>query len=69
MILLNFDFSKTVYYMLKLYNTIVGNISEFHPIDAKNVRMYVCGPTVYNRIHIGNARSVIVFDVLFRLMR
>ena len=55
--------------MLKLYNTIVGNISEFHPIDAKNVRMYVCGPTVYNRIHIGNARSVIVFDVLFRLMR
>ncbi|MGC1369914.1 MAG: cysteine--tRNA ligase [Methylovirgula sp.] len=42
---------------------------EFAPIDARNVRMYVCGPTVYDHAHIGNARPLIVFDVLFRLLR
>jgi cysteinyl-tRNA synthetase len=39
------------------------------PIDPSNVRMYVCGPTVYDRAHLGNARPVVVFDVLFRLLR
>lgn len=42
---------------------------DFVPIDPENVRMYVCGPTVYDRAHIGNARPVIVFDVLYRLLR
>ncbi len=41
----------------------------FTPIDPDNVRMYVCGPTVYDRAHLGNARPVIVFDVLYRLLR
>jgi cysteinyl-tRNA synthetase len=55
--------------VLKLYNTLTRDKVEFKPIDADNVRMYVCGPTVYDFAHIGNARPVIVFDVLFRLLR
>ncbi|MGD9650715.1 MAG: cysteine--tRNA ligase, partial [Dongiaceae bacterium] len=54
---------------LKLYNTLTRQKEEFKPIDPKNVRMYVCGPTVYDYAHVGNARPVIVFDVLFRLLR
>ncbi|MEQ6203775.1 cysteine--tRNA ligase [Sulfitobacter sp. HNIBRBA2951] len=54
---------------LKLHNTKTRKREEFVPIDPKNVRMYVCGPTVYDRAHLGNARPVIVFDVLFRLLR
>ena len=54
---------------LRLFNTLTKSKDEFAPIDAKNVRMYVCGPTVYDFAHIGNARPVIVFDVLFRLLR
>lgn len=54
---------------LKLYNTLTRSKEEFRPIDDKNVRMYVCGPTVYDFAHIGNARPVIVFDVLFRLLK
>src|SRR5437868_3685373 len=54
---------------LKLYNTLTRQKAEFVPIDPNNVRMYVCGPTVYDYAHIGNARPVIVFDVLFRLLR
>ncbi|HEV7317063.1 MAG TPA: cysteine--tRNA ligase [Ensifer sp.] len=54
---------------LKLYNTLTREKVEFRPIDPNNVRMYVCGPTVYDYAHIGNARPVIVFDVLFRLLR
>ncbi len=54
---------------LKLYNTLTRQKAEFVPIDRNNVRMYVCGPTVYDYAHIGNARPVIVFDVLFRLLR
>lgn len=54
---------------LKLYNTLTREKVEFKPIDPNNVRMYVCGPTVYDYAHIGNARPVIVFDVLFRLLR
>ncbi|UXS00673.1 cysteine--tRNA ligase [Agrobacterium tumefaciens] len=54
---------------LKLYNTLTREKAEFTPIDANNVRMYVCGPTVYDFAHIGNARPVIVFDVLYRALR
>jgi cysteinyl-tRNA synthetase len=55
--------------MLKLYNTLTRSKEVFTPIDPANVRMYVCGPTVYDFAHIGNARPVIVFDVLYRLLR
>ena len=54
---------------LRLYNTLTRSKDDFRPIDPENVRMYVCGPTVYDYAHIGNARPVIVFDVLFRLLR
>ena len=54
---------------LTLYNTLTRTKQAFTPLDANNVRMYVCGPTVYDFAHIGNARPVIVFDVLFRLLR
>ena len=54
---------------LRLYDTLTRTRRPFVPIDPKNVRMYVCGPTVYDFAHIGNARPVIVFDVLFRLLR
>lgn len=54
---------------LKLYDTLTREKRAFTPIDRNRVRMYVCGPTVYDFAHIGNARPVIVFDVLFRLLR
>jgi cysteinyl-tRNA synthetase len=54
---------------LRLYNTLTRRKEDFRPLDEKNVRMYVCGPTVYDRIHIGNARPFVVFDVLYRLLR
>jgi cysteinyl-tRNA synthetase len=54
---------------LRLYDTLTREKRPFVPLDRKNVRMYVCGPTVYDFAHIGNARPVIVFDVLFRLLR
>src|SRR6202166_91742 len=54
---------------LKLYDTLSREKRLFEPLDPANVRMYVCGPTVYDFAHIGNARPVIVFDVLFRLLR
>jgi cysteinyl-tRNA synthetase len=54
---------------LRLYNTLTRKKEPFQPLDKGNVRMYVCGPTVYDFAHIGNARPVIVFDVLFRLLR
>jgi len=54
---------------IRLTNTATRKKEEFIPLDPENVRMYVCGPTVYDRAHIGNARPVIVFDVLFRLLR
>lgn len=52
-----------------LNNTLTRLKEEFKPLDASNVRMYVCGPTVYDRPHLGNARSVVVYDVLYRLLR
>ncbi|MEQ1612126.1 MAG: cysteine--tRNA ligase, partial [Hyphomicrobiaceae bacterium] len=54
---------------LTLYNTLTRTKAAFTPRDAANVRMYVCGPTVYDFAHIGNARPIIVFDLLFRLLR
>ena len=54
---------------LEVYNTKSRTKERFEPIDAQNVRLYVCGPTVYDYAHIGNARPVVVFDVLFRLLR
>src|SRR5277367_1177793 len=54
---------------LKLYNTLTRTKEDFVSFDPKAVRLYVCGPTVYDFAHIGNARPVIVFDVLFRLLR
>jgi cysteinyl-tRNA synthetase len=55
--------------VLRLYNTLTRNKEAFRPLDPANVRVYVCGPTVYDFAHIGNARPVIVFDVLYRLLR
>ena len=55
--------------VIKLHNTMTRKKEVFTPIDAQNVRMYLCGPTVYDRAHLGNARPVIVFDVLNRLLR
>jgi cysteinyl-tRNA synthetase len=54
---------------MRLYDTMTKEKRPFTPLDPNNVRMYVCGPTVYDFAHIGNARPVIVFDVLFRLLR
>jgi cysteinyl-tRNA synthetase len=54
---------------LRLFNTLTKTKEDFAPLDPANVRMYVCGPTVYDFAHIGNARPAIVFDMLFRLLR
>ncbi len=54
---------------IRLHNTRTRKKDDFVPIDERKVRMYVCGPTVYDRAHLGNARPVVVFDVLYRLLR
>ncbi len=54
---------------ITLYNTLTRDKQELAPIDSDNVRMYVCGPTVYDFAHIGNARPIIVFDTLFKLLK
>ena len=54
---------------IRLHNTKTRKKEVFEPIDPKDVRIYLCGPTVYDRAHLGNARNVIMFDVLFRLLR
>lgn len=54
---------------IRLHNTKTRTKEVFVPLDPQNVRMYLCGPTVYDRAHLGNARPVVVFDVLFRLLR
>ena len=54
---------------LQIHNTLSGKKEVFTPLDPNRVTMYVCGPTVYNYVHIGNARPVVVFDLLFRLLR
>jgi cysteinyl-tRNA synthetase len=54
---------------LRLHNTLSGRVEEFVPLDAGKVRMYVCGVTVYDRSHIGHARALVTFDVLYRYLR
>ena len=54
---------------MKFYNTLTNQTEEFKPIESGKVKMYVCGPTVYNYIHIGNARPIVVFDILARYFR
>ncbi|MDR1476247.1 MAG: cysteine--tRNA ligase [Holosporales bacterium] len=54
---------------LRLRNTLSGKKEEFVPIDQETIRMYVCGPTVYSRAHLGNARSAVVFDILYRSLK
>lgn len=54
---------------LILYNSLTNQLEQFVPIDANNVRMYACGPTVYDTPHIGNARPIVIFDILFRLLQ
>ena len=53
---------------IKLHNTLIRKKQTFVPLDENNVRLYLCGPTVYDRAHLGNARNVIMFDVLYRLL-
>ena len=52
---------------VKIYNSLTNKIEDFHPLHENKVTMYVCGPTVYNYVHIGNMRPVVVFDILRRL--
>ena len=54
---------------MKFYNTLTNKLEEFIPVEEKKVKMYVCGPTVYNYIHIGNARPIVVFDILARYFK
>ena len=54
---------------LRLYNTMTRRKDDFAPIDPNHVRVYACGPTVYDRLHIGNGRMLVVFDLLFRVLR
>ena len=54
---------------LVVYNTLTRRKDAFEPLDPTNVRMYVCGPTVYDFAHVGNARPIVVFDTLCRLLR
>jgi cysteinyl-tRNA synthetase len=53
---------------MKFYNTLSGTLQNFIPINKKQIKMYVCGPTVYDRPHLGNARSVVIYDVLYRFL-
>ncbi|HCV87802.1 MAG TPA: cysteine--tRNA ligase, partial [Alphaproteobacteria bacterium] len=55
--------------VLRLHNTLTRSKDEFVPLDPAHIRVYACGPTVYDRIHVGNARPIVVFDVLVRLLR
>ncbi len=54
---------------MQIFNTLSGLKEEFKPIDASNVRMYVCGPTVYDHAHLGNIKTPVIFDILYRLLR
>ena len=54
---------------IKLTNSLTKKKELFRPIDIKNIRMYACGPTVYDNPHVGNARTLVVFDILFRILK
>ena len=54
---------------LSLHNTLERKKQAFVPLDENHIRIYACGPTVYDRIHVGNARPVVMFDLLVRLLR
>ena len=62
---MNFSFPD-YYFMIKIYDTMSRDLREFVPIEDGKVKMYVCGPTVYNYIHVGNARSTVAFDTIRR---
>ena len=62
---MNFSFPD-YYFMIKIYDTMSRDLREFVPITKGEVLMYVCGPTVYNYIHVGNARSTVAFDTIRR---
>jgi cysteinyl-tRNA synthetase len=53
---------------IKIFDTLKGDLVDFEPIEKNHVRMYVCGPTIYNLIHVGNARPMIVFDAFRRFL-
>ena len=54
---------------LKIFNTLSGKKEEFNPLNTSHIKIYACGPTVYNFAHIGNARMAVVFDTLVRVLR
>lgn len=54
---------------LQIFNTLTRQKEQFEPIDPAHVRMYVCGPTVYDYAHLGNARPIVVFDTFYRLLK
>ena len=54
--------------MLKIYNSLTSKIEQFIPINSRHINMYVCGPTVYGSIHVGNARPIIFFDMVRRYL-
>jgi cysteinyl-tRNA synthetase len=54
---------------LKIFNTFSGKKENFIPLDPNHIKIYACGPTVYNYAHIGNARMAVVFDTLVRVLR
>lgn len=54
---------------LRIYNSMSRRLEDFRPLDDTHIKMYVCGPTVYDRIHLGNARPIVIFDMLYRLLR
>ena len=62
------NYNRRNRYMIQIYNTLSKKKEEFIPLEEGKVRMYVCGPTVYNFIHIGNARPMIVFDTVRRYL-
>ena len=55
--------------MIRVYNSLTKQLEEFRPVKEKEVSMYVCGPTVYDRMHIGNSRPVVFFDTVARFFR
>ena len=54
---------------LKIHNSLTGQKENFTPIEKNNVGMYVCGPTVYDNPHIGNARPLVIFDILYKVLK